>query len=327
MIAITGASGLLGSCIASRFISEGEHIVGLKRKASNISSLNFQEKIEWREADLLDSVSLGESLKEVHTVIHSAALVSFNPRKAKEIFDTNVIGTKNVVDACLAGGVKKLIHISSVAALGRQKGTNQINEESTWIDSALNSDYAISKYQAELEVYRGHEEGLHVSLVNPSVILSPGDWNRSSSQIFKYIWKEKPFYTEGIMNYVDVRDVADMVYALHTSDFNGERFIASANHTSFKNIFDQIAKRFAKRSPSIKVHPSLTGIVAALESIRCLLTNKEPIITKHTVRMAREPFYYENKKAIEKLKINFRTLDETLDYCCPFHKQKITINK
>lgn len=328
MIAITGASGLLGSFIVSQFISEGEQVIALTRKNSDTSPLkHIQEKIQWREADVLDPISLSESLKGVHTVIHTAALVSFNPRKAKIIFDTNVTGTKNVVDACLATGVKKLIHVSSVAALGRRKGVNQISEESTWVDSTLNSDYAMSKYQAELEVYRGYEEGLHVSVVNPSVILGPGDWNRSSSQIFKYIWNEKPFYTAGVLNYVDVRDVANMVYALHKSDFNGERFIAHANHISYKKIFDEIAKRFHKKSPSVKINASLAGIVASLEAFRCFFTNQEPVITKHTVRMAREPFYYTNKKAVEKLKIQFRTIDETLDFCCLHYGQKFTTNK
>ena len=328
MIAITGVNGLLGSFIASQFISKGELVIGLKRKESKFSNSQFPPAtLQWREANILDFTQLEESFKDVDTVIHTAAFVSFNPRNAKQIFETNVTGTKNVVDACLAAGVKKLIHISSVAALGRQKGVAQVNENSTWIDSSLNSDYANSKYLAELEVYRGHEEGLKVSLVNPSVILAPGDWNRSSSQLFKYIWNEKSFYTEGIMNYVDVRDVATMVYTLHALDFNGERFIASAGHSSFKNIFDEIAKSFHKRPPFIRVNPSLTGTVAWFEAIRCYLTKQEPIITKHTARIARESFYFQNKKATEKLKMNFHSLQETLDFCCSFYGQNVTTNK
>ncbi len=328
MIAITGASGLLGRFIASKFISNGEKIIGLTRDTSKaLKSDHPQINIDWREVNILDPISLNESLKDVHTVIHSAALVSFNQRRAKEIFDTNATGTKNVVDACLAVGVKKLIHISSVAALGRQKGLYHINEDSTWMNSKLNSDYALSKYQAELEVYRGYEEGLHVSIVNPSVILAPSDWNISSSQIFKYIWKERPFYTEGILNYVDVRDVANMVYILYTSNFNGERFIASANNISFKNIFEEIGKRFNKRSPHIKVNPALAKAIAHLEAIRSFLTNQEPIITKQTLQMAGEAVCYDNKKAVEKLKISFRTLEETLDFCCNHYLQKNTTNK
>ena len=328
MIAITGASGLLGSFVASHFISQGEQVVAFKRKESDISFLkHLQEKIHWREVDLLDPISLGESLKDVHTVIHSAALVSFNPKKAKAVFDTNVTGTKNVVDACLATGIKKLIHISSVAALGGQKGTDQINEDSLWTASALNSDYAISKYQAELEVYRGYEEGLKVAILNPSVVLGPGDWHRSSSQLFKYIWNENLFYTDGMLNYVDVRDVANMVHSLYTMDFNGERFIANTNGISFKTIFDEIAKRFGKRSPYLRVGPSLTGVIASLEAIRCFVTNQEPVITKHTVRMARERLCYDNKKALNTLKIRLHTLEETLDFCCHFYKEKNTTNK
>ena len=328
MIAITGASGLLGKFIASKFISEGEKIVGLTRsKSKTLESGHLQDNISWREVNILDPISLNESLKDVHTVIHAAALVSFNQRRTKKIFDTNATGTKNVVDACLAVGVKKLIHISSVAALGRQKGMHLVNEGSTWVNNAIRSDYALSKYQAELEVYRGYEEGLHVSIVNPSVILAPSDWNSSSSQIFKYIWNENRFYTDGTLNFVDARDVANMVSVLCTNDFNGERFIANANHISFKNIFNEIAKRFNKKSPTIKVNPPVTDIMAFLEGIRSFLTNEEPIITKQTVQMAGESFYYDNKKAVEKLKISFQTLEETLDFCCNHYLQKNTTNK
>ncbi len=328
MIAITGASGLLGSFIASKFASNGEKIIGLTREKSKaLKSDHLRKKINWREVNILDPISLSESFQDVHTVIHAAALVSFNPRRRKEIFDTNATGTKNVVDACLAVGVKKLIHISSVAALGQQKGIYHINEDSTWVDSALNSDYALSKYQAELEVYRGYEEGLQVSILNPSVILAPSDWNNSSSQIFKYVWNENAFYTGGTLNYVDVRDVANMVYALCTSNFNGERFIASANYTSLKNIFDEIAKRFNKKSPSIKVNPALAKLVAHLEAARSFLTKQEPIITKQTAQTAHTPFYYDNKKAVEKLKITFQSLEETLDFCCNYYLQKNTTNK
>jgi dihydroflavonol-4-reductase len=328
MIAITGASGLLGKFIASKFLAEGEKIVGLTREKSKTpKSDHLHENISWREVNILDPISLRESLKDIRTVIHSAALVSFNQRKTKEIFEANSTGTKNVVDACLAVGVKKLIHISSVAALGRQKGIHLVNEGSTWTNTTLSSDYARSKYQAELEIYRGYEEGLHVSIVNPSVILAPSDWNTSSSQIFKYIWNERPFYTEGILNYVDVRDVANMVYVLYTSDFNGERFIASANYISYKNIFDEIAQRFNKRSPYLKVNPPLAKAIAHLEAIRSFLTNQEPIITKQTAQMAHEPFYYDNEKAVKKLKMNFQSLEETLDFCCNYYLQKNTTNK
>ncbi|MBK5279840.1 MAG: NAD-dependent epimerase/dehydratase family protein [Bacteroidia bacterium] len=328
MIAITGATGLLGGFIASRFISAGEKVVGLTRKRITVDDSHEQpENITWREVNLLDPISISESLKDVHTVIHSAALVSFNPRKTKEIFETNTEGTKNIVDACLAVGVKKLIHISSVSALGRQKGIYRINEESHWTNKTLTSDYALSKYQAEVEVYRGHEEGLEVSIVNPSVILAPSDWSSSSSQLFKYIWNENSFYTDGFLNYVDARDVANMVYVLSKSNFNGERFIASTNLISFKNIFDEIAKRFNKKPPSIRINTPFSEVLAFLENIRCTLTNQEPVITKHTVQMAAEPFYYDNKKAVEKLNLSFHTLAETLDFCCPYYLQKITTNK
>ncbi len=328
MVAITGASGLLGTFIASKFRLHGEDVIGLTRqKIKAIKSHQPQNKINWKEVNILDAISLRESLKEVHTVIHSAALVSFNPRRRKEIFETNVTGTKNIVDCCLAAGVKKLIHISSVAALGRPKGVNKINETSLWMNDKLSPDYALSKYQAELEVYRGYEEGLNVSIVNPSVILAPSDWNYSSAQIFKYIWNENSFYINGFINYVDVRDVANIIYELSLSDYNGERFIACANNTSFKHIFDEIAKRFNKIPPHIKVNKTLAKAIAYLEEVRSFLTNQEPILTKQTAEVPSEPFRYDHKKTVEKLKINFHSLPETLDFCCDYYLQKNTTNK
>jgi dihydroflavonol-4-reductase len=328
MIAITGASGLLGSFIASKFTLQGEDVIGLTRQRGKaFESHQHQKEIKWKEVNILDSISLMESLKDVHTVIHSAALVSFNPRRRKEIFETNVIGTRNVVDCCLAAGVKKLIHISSVAALGRPKGVSKISETSLWMNDKLNPDYALSKYQAELEVYRGYEEGLNVSIVNPSVILAPSDWNYSSARIFKYIWNENSFYIHGFINYVDVRDVANLIYELSLSDYNGERFIASASNTSFKNLFDEIAKRFNKKPPYIKVYKTLVKAIAYLEEVRSFLTNQEPILTKQTAEVPSQPFYYDHKKTVENLKINFQSLDETLDFCCHYYLQHNTTNK
>ena len=328
MIAITGASGLLGSFIASKFSSQGKDVIGLTRqKEKAIRSHLHQKEIRWEEVNILDPISLTESFKDVHTVIHSAALVSFNPRRSKEIFDTNVRGTRNVVDSCLTAGVKKLIHISSVAALGRPKGVSKIDEGSLWMNDKLSPDYALSKYQAELEVYRGQEEGLEISIVNPSVILAPSDWNSSSSQIFKYIWNENSFFINGDIHYVDVRDVANIVYELSLSDYSGERFIASSNNTSFQNIFEEIAKRFNKRPPAIKVGKTVAKSIAYLEEVRSFLTNQEPIITKQTVQIPLQSFQYDNKKAVEKLKINFKSLQETLDFCCDYYLQNNTTNK
>lgn len=328
MIAITGASGLLGNYICRKLAGTEQQLICLRQKNSQVSSLaDISSKIIWRETNLLDVVSLRESLKGADIVVHAAALVSFNPQKAKTIFKVNVEGTQNVVNTCLDLGIPKLVHISSIAALGRQRNGQIITEESKWVDSTLESDYAESKYLSELEVYRGQEEGLHVSMVNPSVILAPGDWSRSSAQLFRYVWQQKPFYTDGILNYVDVRDVAEMVCRLTYGDFNGERFIASAGSIELIRLFEQIATRFHRKPPYIKVAPSLTSVIALLESVRSTLLQREPLVTRHTARAAKEKFHYDNKKAIARLGVKFRLLEETLDWCCQHYLQHNTINK
>jgi nucleoside-diphosphate-sugar epimerase len=232
-----------------------------------------------------------------------------------------------VVNACLALGVRRLIHISSVAALGRINGVTAIDEESRWIASALNSDYAESKYLAELEVYRGMEEGLEVTLINPSVVLAPAHWNKSSAQLFRYVWEEKSFYVEGSLNYVDVRDVAEMVFRIYSSNLHGQKFIASAGTVSYKDFFDGVGKRFNKKSPSVKVSRWAAGFVARLEGIRSRLTGTEPLITRQTARIASETFHYNHQKAIDFLGMKFHSLEETLDWCCADYLRKVTINK
>jgi dihydroflavonol-4-reductase len=328
MIIVTGANGLLGSFIVKKLIAEGISVIGLKRPTSDTSLLNqVTDKISWRDADINDAISLNESLKDATVVIHAAALVSFDPREEVALYKTNVEGTKNVVDACLANGIKKLIHISSVAALSRQRGISLIDENNMWVDSPLNSAYAKSKYLAELEVYRGIEEGLPASIVSPAIILAPSDWKKSSSQIFNYIWKEKKFYSAGQCNYVDVEDVADIVFKLYLQDFIGERFIACAGSVSFKELFDEIALRFKKKSPSIRVSAGLLSVFALLEEWRCRLMHSKPLITRETVKASKEIFAYSNQKSVQKLNIGYKSLKETLDTCCDHYMRTYSTNK
>jgi len=328
MVAITGANGLLGSFILKKLLDEKTDVVGIKRKESDIRLLDgYHERLTWREADILDTYSLEESLKGTSVVIHTAASVSFNPRHSKKIHTINVEGTRNVVNTCLKLGIPRLIHISSVAALGRQKGITHLNEESKWIDNALNSDYAESKYLAELEVFRGQEEGLSTVIINPSVIMAPADWTKSSAQIFKYVWDSKLFYTTGSLNYVDVRDVADMAYSLCSSKIEGERIIANGGTVTYQFLFEEIAKRFNKKAPRIGIGASVVAIASWCEEMRSRLTQSEPMFTRQSSRMACETFQYDNQKAMKILAFQFRALQDTLDWCCAHYLTNVSTNK
>jgi len=326
MIAITGANGLLGSHLLRKFSSEKIPVVAIKKPGSTTTHLSDLTSVEWRDADVLDTESLVKVLQGTTTLIHTAAQVSFNPRARNKIFEVNEGGTRNVVNTCLALEINHLIHISSVAAIGRQKGFQHINEESKWISGDLNTDYAESKYLAELEVWRGHEEGLNVSIVNPSVILAPPTQTKSSAQLFHYVMNEKLFYTDGQLNFVDVRDVVAMIWKMYNEKIYGERFIANGGHTTFKNLFAQIAQRLNKKPPSIKIPSSLLAMLATIEEMRCRVTGKEPLITRQSTKLAKEFFYYSNEKAQRKFNFQFHSLENTLDWCCKDYPDAYTTN-
>ncbi len=324
MIAVTGANGLLGSFIVRRLIASNQSFIALKRKDSDVSLLeDLNSKITWRDADVTNPVELNEALQDVTHVIHAAAIVSFSPRDAKMIYNVNVLGTRNVVNACLTNNVKRLLHISSVAAFGRQTGQLEIDENNKWVSNGLNSTYAESKYLAELEVFRGQEEGMSTVIVNPSVILAPTDWNRSSAQLFKYVYREKSFYIDGTLNYVDVRDVASIACALLTSGIENERFIANAGSISYKDFFDNIAKHFNKKAPSIKLSNFLLKVVSTLEDIRSKITYSTPLISRETARLADITFNYNNQKIVKTLSFQFEKFDKTLQWCCENYIVKI----
>lgn len=317
MIAVTGANGLLGSFIVRKLIEEEKEFVALKRSGSDVSLLSdVASKIKWIDADVTNPVALEEAFANVTHIVHAAAVVSFNPKLSKKLFDVNVTGTRNVVNACLASKAKKLIHISSVAALGRLKGETDIDENHKWIDNPLNSTYAESKYLAELEVFRGQEEGLNTVLINPSVILAGADWTKSSARLFKYVWDQKKFYAERDINFVDVRDVASVVVKFLEVEAPGERFILNAGTIRLHDFFSKVAERFNKKPPTIRVSQSMLNLISRLEAVRSWFTRSEPLITRETARLAGSYFVYNNKKIRKQLNFEFQSIDETLNWCC-----------
>ncbi len=290
VVAVTGANGVVGSVIVDH----------LSRNSLTV------KKVVRPETDVLDIAGLMKAFEDVDTVVHSAGFVSFNPREKRQLYDVNVQGTRNVVNASLSAGVKKLIHISSVAAIERSV-----------------TDYGRSKYLAELEVYRGMEEGLKVSVVNPSVVLAAGDGRRSSSALFGYVWRERKFYTDFNLNYVDARDVADIVARLVREDHNGEKFIATAGTISLSAILREIARRFQKKAPSINVPIGLATIAAGLEELRASITRSEPMATRQSARALREKLIFQNEKVKQVLGTEFHSLEKTLDWCCAEYKNKL----
>ncbi|QKZ15016.1 NAD-dependent epimerase/dehydratase family protein [Spirosoma sp. KUDC1026] len=319
---ITGATGFIGSHIARRYLAEGYTVCALKRPESSYGMLSdVANRISWHEGDVLDIPSLELAILPDMDVIHTAAMVSFVPKDRRQMERINVEGTANIVNVCLKTGVRKLGYLSSVAALGRPvaKGEKPMNgtpvvidENQKWEESPNNSAYAQTKYRAELEVWRGIAEGLNAVMVNPSIVLGAGDWTRSSLQLLKYAYDEKPFYPAGLMNYVDVLDVTDALFGLMQSDITGQRYILNGGTIPYRSLLEQVATILGKRPPSIQVPPLLTQVMWPLEAIRSWITGKAPLITRETARSA-SSLYQFNGHRIEQLPgFQYRPLSETL---------------
>ena len=203
MVFVTGGSGLIGGFLIAELLRQGHEVKALYRK--HIPTIAGGEKVNWVEGDILDPVLLRRELAGVEHVVHSAGLVSYAPQDNELLKQVNIDGTANIVDACLETGVAKLCHVSSIAAIGRPKGARVLTEDNKWDMAEDHSAYASSKYLGELEVWRGVAEGLKAVIVNPSIVLGPADWNRSSTQLFKYVFQERAFYTDGTANFVEDR--------------------------------------------------------------------------------------------------------------------------
>ena len=325
MVGVTGGTGMVGAHLLFELVSNGENVRALKRKTSNLSVVKrifsyyshesdiLFKKIEWVEGDILDLVSLEDAFEGIDKVYHAAAFVSFVPAEKQKVFDNNINGTANVVNACLTKGVKKLCHISSIAALGSSADGGSIDETMIWSPSKRHSSYSISKFHSEMEVWRGIEEGLDAVIVNPSVIIGPGDWNKSSSALFSAINKGLKFYPLGNTGYVDVRDVAKCSVILMNSDITNERFILNADERTYKEVFQLIAKSVNKPAPSIAAKRWLAEIGWRVEWLRCFVFRKTPQITKETVSAGYNNSAYSNKKIIEKLGFSFIPIEQSID--------------
>ncbi len=322
MILVTGGAGLLGKELITQLLARGKQVRAIYNKTP-LKDFH-SENLEQLQCNILDVIELEEAMKGIDQVYHCAAIVTFNPKRKRELFKINIEGTANVVNAALDAGVKKMVHVSSVAALGRIRENEPINETMNWTEETSNSRYGQSKYLAELEVWRGIGEGLDAVMVNPVLILGAGDWNGGSSRVFKSVYEEFPWYTDGITGFVDVRDVAKAMILLMESNITAERFIISAEDRNFGDVFNLIANAFGKKPPHKKVTPALAKMVWRLEAIKSLFTGKEPLVTKETTATALAKVHFDNSKLKKFLPgFAYRTIEETITDTCAVLQQKL----
>ncbi|NLR78997.1 NAD-dependent epimerase/dehydratase family protein [Chitinophaga eiseniae] len=325
MILVTGGTGFLGSYLIRALVAEGKPVRALYRQQPSPRLQDLSGKIEWVQGDILDVCSLEDAMAGVSQVYHCAAVVSFQDGDKDRLTKINIEGTANVVNMALDAGVKKLLYVSSVAAIGRAKENAAVNEECEWEDSKNNSRYSISKFQGEMEIWRGIAEGLDAVIVNPSIILGAGFWNDGSGALLKNAWKEFPYYTAGVNGFVDVEDVVEVMIRLMDSNISGERFILSADNWSYQQLFTTMARELGKKPPHIAAKPWMAEVVWRIEKIKGMLTGKHPLVTKETARTAQMKVYYENRKVLDTLPgFEFRPLEDTIQHIATAFLQECT---
>jgi nucleoside-diphosphate-sugar epimerase len=297
MVLVTGGTGLLGTHLILALHQKGIAVKALYR--SQIPAV-VKDKATWVNADILDVIALEEAMQDVTHVYHVAGYVSFRPQDKAMLHQINVEGTANVVNACLDAGVQKLVHVSSVAALGRIRKDTVINESMNWTEETSNSEYGKTKYLAELEVWRGMGEGLNAVMVNPTIIIGEhGDWNKGSMKIFQTLYDGFQYYSMGQTGFVDADDVASAMIRLMDSDISGQRFIISAENIRYRDFFFMVADAWGKKRPSVAITPFKAALAWRLYQLKKIFTGKDQLVTRETAATSLAVVSFDNSKLLK----------------------------
>lgn len=329
MILVTGGTGLVGAHLLYFLTQENDMVLATyrtKAKLKNVKKVfsfytnNIEKhfsKINWVKADITDVTLLENvfSLNNISQIYHCAALVSFTPKDYHKMRQINIDGTANLINFSIENNIDKFCFVSSIAAIGDAVNSQPISEENEWNDQAQKSGYSITKFGAEMEVWRGSQEGLDVIIVNPGVILGAG-FTQGSSKIFTQIKNGFNFYTEGSTGFIGVQDVVQSMIKLMQSNITNERFILVSENKTFKEVFFAIADEFDVKRPSIKIGKIATSFFWRFDWFLTKLTRKEPLLTKNAARSSHKKEKYTSKKIISNLGIEFKSINNVIKKTC-----------
>jgi dihydroflavonol-4-reductase len=328
IVLVTGATGMLGSRLVFDLVQAGYKVRAIYREKNRIDQFKkniecydadqnlLDNNIEWVEADLLNFFQLTKALAGIDMVYHCAAMVSFHPSEGSEMFNNNINGTANLVNACLEEKIKRICYVSSIAALGKSDNGELINEETAWIPDKKHSRYGISKFHSEMEIWRGVNEGLDAIIVNPSVIIGPGDWFSGSPAFFRQIDKGLKFYTQGINGFVDVRDVSKAMLLL-TNESNIEkaknnRFLLNSANMSYESFFKLIAASIRAVPPKYQAAKWMMIIAGELAKWFGVLSGTKTVLTRETIRNATSVSTYDGSKIVAQFGFQYRDIESSI---------------
>jgi len=313
MILVTGANGFVGRHLVRYLSGLGAEVRALFHRREPDAEMRHLPGVQWMQCDLLDVFAVEEAVKGVDEIYHCAAVVSFHPKRREEMMQANISGTAHLVDEALNRQIRKMVFISSVAALGRNNLAHEITEEEQWEEGRSASAYGQSKYLAEMEVWRGIGEGMNAVIVNPGIVLGAGDWSDGSTRLMKLAYDEFPFYTTGVNGWVDVQDLVTAVHRLMDSDITSERFILSAGNFSYREVFTLMAGALNRRPPRVQAPAFLTGLVWRWSMLKSRITGSTVTITRETAGTARNICRYNNDKLKQALPgFSYAPIEETI---------------
>jgi len=324
MILVTGGTGLVGAHLLYRLASKKQQIRAIYRSDKKFKTVkhifsyysndvnSLFNTIDWVKADLNDIPALTDAFKDITHVYHCAALVSFEPNKFDLLQKTNINGTATIVNLCISNNIEKLCYVSSIAALGQPLNNSPITESSEWNNELEHDVYAITKYGAELEVWRGTQEGVNAIIVNPGVIIGPGIWKYGSGSLIKTVHNGLKYYTKGSTGFVSIDHVINGMINLMDSSIVNERFILISNTWSYKRFLTTCAKALQVKPPTKEAKNRLLQIGWRLDWLSHKLTGKRRKLTKQLVKSLNSKTIYDNSKLKSHIDIKFKSLDDTI---------------
>ena len=333
MVLVTGGTGLIGSHLLLYLLNSEVALRAIHRKGSDLEKVktifsyysakpdDLFRRIEWVEADINDIPSLEDAFHGVTQVYHCAALISFDPSDFEKLRKINEEGTANIVNLCNVNKVAKLCYVSSIAAIGKSVKGTVTTEETEWDYTDANV-YALTKYAAEMEVWRASQEGLSTVIVNPGVVIGPGFWNSGSGRLFKMAAKELQFYPPGGSGFITVNDVVKIMVQLMDSEVVNERFIAVHKNLNYQEILSDIARGFGKTAPVHKLKFWQLEILWRIDWLWCLLTGKKRKLTKVGVLSLKNPQEFSNIKVVNRLDFEFESMAEVIHFSCNRFKEE-----
>ncbi|PTX44552.1 nucleoside-diphosphate-sugar epimerase [Christiangramia gaetbulicola] len=325
MILVTGGTGLIGAHLLYELAQKHERLRAAIRPTSDIDQVRkvfgyysnnaeadiLFEKIEWVQADINNIPALEEAFRGVEYVYHCAALISFDPSDEKKLRKINIEGTANIVNLCISNKIKKLCYVSSVAAIGSEVNAKEVTETAKWNPEGDHNDYAISKYGAEIEVWRGTQEGLDAVIVNPGIIIGPGFWDSGSGKIFKRIDKVLKYHFPKVSGFVGVNDVVRSMIQLMNSTIKNENYILISENLSFENVLKNTAEYLNKPAPSKQLKKWMITLGWIFQKIGSWFGAKREI-TRASIKGLYAETFYSNAKIKNDLNFQFTPVNEVL---------------